>query len=189
MKRAFDLFLATILALPALVVCLVLAPLVWFDTRAAPFFVQTRVGRDAAPFRMVKLRTMRADTRDAASHETPASQITPLGALLRKLKLDELPQLWNVLRGDMSFVGPRPCLPLQESLIAERERRGVYRLRPGITGPSQVDGIDMSQPERLAESDARYLRDWSLGRDIGLIYATAMGRGRGDAALKHNSPS
>lgn len=183
-KRIFDLILATIIVFPAGAVCLVLAPLVWLDTRANPLFIQTRVGQNGALFRILKLRTMRADTADAASHETPASQITKLGAVLRKLKLDEIPQLWNVLAGHMSFVGPRPCLPSQQELVAERESRGVLRLRPGITGPSQIKGIDMSQPKRLADSDARYLDEWSLKKDLYYLYVTTLGGGRGDAVVR-----
>lgn len=182
-KRVFDLVLAMIIVLPAGAACLALAPLVWLDTKAHPLFIQTRVGQNGKLFRIVKLRTMRADTTDAASHETPASQITKLGAILRKLKLDEIPQLWNVLAGHMSFVGPRPCLPSQQDLIAERECRGVLRLKPGITGPSQVRGIDMSQPRRLAESDADYLGKWSIRKDVYFLYATSLGSGRGDAVV------
>jgi len=123
---------------------------------------------------------MYRDTRNAPSHETGASAVTPIGRYLRRLKLDELPQLWNVLVGEMSFVGPRPCLPSQTELIASRRARGLYKIRPGITGVSQVAGIDMSEPERLALHDATYLRDMSLTTDLRLIAATILGSGRGD---------
>lgn len=181
-KRTFDLALALALAVPAMFACGVAALLIWLDDRANPFFVQTRLGRDERPFRLVKLRTMRVGTGDRPSHETMRGSITRTGALLRRTKLDELPQLWNVLRGEMSFVGPRPGLPSQEELADSRRRHGVDRLMPGITGVSQVQGLDMSTPERLAETDATYIRHWTLAGDIRLLIHTAMGGGRGDAA-------
>ena len=183
-KRLFDLVLAFLLALPAVVACTVAALLIWVDDRANPFFVQLRLGRDGRPFRLVKVRTMRVGTGDRPSHETTHGSITRTGALLRRTKLDELPQLWNVLRGEMSFVGPRPGLPSQTTLANERHRHGVDRLSPGITGVSQVQGLDMSTPERLAETDAVYLRKWSLTRDLQLLARTAVGGGRGDAASR-----
>lgn len=182
MKRAFDLMLALAALLPAVLISLLLAIPIWIETRANPLFAQTRVGRHRKPFQLIKLRTMRPDTQHRASHEIGASQITSTGRLLRKTKLDELPQIWNVLAGEMSFVGPRPCLPSQTELIAERERLGVHALRPGITGPAQVVGLDMSTPTRLAIADAAYLGAWSLTRDLQLMLLTAFGGGRGDAA-------
>ncbi len=181
-KRVFDLVLALLLTPPAFVACTIAAFLIWFDDRANPFFIQRRLGRDGRTFRLVKLRTMRVGTGDRPSHETVHGSITRTGALLRRTKLDELPQLWNVLRGEMSFVGPRPGLPSQIVLADERRRHGVDRLLPGITGVSQVQGLDMSTPERLAETDAAYLRRWSLTRDVQLLVRTGMGGGRGDAA-------
>lgn len=184
MKRFFDLTLALALLPACSLLCLVVLPIVYFDTRATPLFVQRRVGRHGSVFHLVKLRTMRADTKHVASHEVGADQITPSGRWLRRLKIDELPQVINVITGTMSFVGPRPCLPSQKELIAERTTRGVLALRPGITGPGQVAGIDMSAPARLAEIDATYLGAWSLRRDLKLLIATATGRGRGDAAAR-----
>jgi len=101
---------------------------------------------------------------------------------LRRTKIDELPQLWNVLIGDMSLVGPRPCLPSQTQLIAERARRGVLALRPGITGVGQLAGLDMSAPVALAEADAAYLARWTLRGDVVMLIQTALGKGGGDAA-------
>jgi O-antigen biosynthesis protein WbqP len=180
MKRALDLTIALLslpLAAPVILACVAAIRL----TSPGPgIFRQTRVGRHERPFTCYKLRTMTVDTHNAPSHETPAAAVTPLGRQLRRLKLDELPQLWNIVRGEMSFVGPRPCLPSQTELIAARRRRGLSALRPGITGVSQVAGIDMSDPERLAQSDAAYLDTMSLGADIRLILATALGAGRGD---------
>ncbi|MFL0415839.1 sugar transferase [Sphingomonas sp. 179-A 2A2 NHS] len=180
-KRLFDLTLTMLLAVPATLACVVAAFLIWLDDRANPFFVQLRLGRDGRPFRLVKLRTMRIGTGDRPSHETGRHHITRVGAFLRRTKLDELPQLWNVLHGDMSFVGPRPGLPSQTALAESRRRHGVDQLTPGITGVSQVRGLDMSTPEQLAETDAAYLTDWSVLRDIRLLIRTAVGGGRGDA--------
>jgi O-antigen biosynthesis protein WbqP len=181
MKRLLDLTLALLLAVPALLLCLLLAPLIALDCRASPLFVQTRVGRGGQPFAMVKLRTMAADTAHVASHDAPATAITRSGAWLRRLKIDELPQLINVLSGAMSFVGPRPSLPTQTALIEARRANGVLALRPGITGPAQVAGIDMRDPDVLARADAAYLAPWSLMRDVRLLIRTATGAGSGDA--------
>jgi lipopolysaccharide/colanic/teichoic acid biosynthesis glycosyltransferase len=182
MKRLFDLLLALAILPPAILLSALLALPIWIETRANPLFAQARVGRGQQPFTLVKLRTMRPDTLHRASHEVGAAQITRTGQLLRRTKLDELPQIWNVLTGAMSFVGPRPCLPSQHELIAERERLGVHALRPGITGPAQVAGIDMSTPARLAQADAVYLNGWSLTGDLRLLMQTVLGGGRGDAA-------
>ena len=133
----------------------------WLDTRS-PLFRQERVGRNQRPFTLVKFRTMRPNTASVASHLADASAITPFGRFLRRTKLDELPQLWNVLRGDMSLVGARPCLFNQQDLIAERAARGVFDARPGITGLAQIQGIDMSTPELLAKTDAEMLRQMKL---------------------------
>ncbi len=103
---------------------------------------------------------------------------------MRRTKVDELPQIWSVIRGDMSFVGPRPCLPSQTELVRERQSLGVFDVLPGITGPAQLAGIDMSMPTRLAEMDAAYARNVSLWNDVTLIFATALGRGSGDAVGK-----
>lgn len=180
MKRVFDIAASLAGLILAGWLILLLAFLVRRESAGQGIFAQTRVGQDGREFTLYKLRTMASGTVSAASHETPASAVTPLGRRLRSWKLDELPQLWNVLRGEMSFVGPRPCLPTQTLLIAEREKRGVHALRPGITGLAQVAGVDMSDPERLAELDARYLTERSFFGDLRLIARTLAGSGRGD---------
>ncbi|GGE00782.1 sugar transferase [Aureimonas endophytica] len=155
----------------------------WMIRRETPgpgIFRQERVGRNRVPFTCLKLRTMAAGTVSAATHDTPASAVTPLGEKLRRTKLDELPQLWNVLKGEMSLVGPRPSLPIQTELVAARSRRGVFALRPGITGLAQIEGVDMSTPERLAERDAHYLATRSFLGDLRIILATVFGAGQGD---------
>jgi O-antigen biosynthesis protein WbqP len=148
----------------------------------SPLFRQQRVGRGQKPFTLVKFRTMRPDTESVASHLADASAITEFGAFLRRTKLDELPQLWNVLTGDMSLVGPRPCLVNQFDLIRERASRGVFNVRPGITGLAQLSGVDMSTPEQLAETDAKMLADLSISSYLKYVILTAIGKGCGDAA-------
>lgn len=177
--RLLDMFFALcglILGLPLLLIIYVLGLL---DT-GSPLFWQERVGRHKKPFTLVKFRTMKKDTASVASHLASPASITRLGAFLRKTKLDELPQLWNVLKGEMSLVGPRPNLFNQSELIAERETLGVYEVRPGITGLAQVNEIDMSTPELLAQTDARMIRDMSLVNYFKLIMQTVTGKGSGD---------
>lgn len=155
----------------------------FFDT-GSPIFAQTRVGRNKQPFTLYKLRTMSTNTQSAASHLVGDSSITEYGGFLRRTKLDELPQLWNVLKGDMSLVGPRPGLFNQLELTEAREKLGVYKVRPGITGLAQVSGIDMSTPERLAKTDAKMIAEMSLANYFRLILATVSGQGQGDAASR-----
>lgn len=150
-----------------------------FDA-GSPLFRQERVGRDQRPFTLVKFRTMRPDTASVASHLADASAITPLGAFLRRSKLDELPQLWNVLKGEMSLVGPRPCLFNQTELIGERVARKIFRARPGITGLAQVNNIDMSTPKLLAETEARMLKELNVSAYCKYIFMTVGGKGSGD---------
>jgi len=146
----------------------------------SPIFRQQRVGRNQKPFTLVKFRTMKKDTASVASHLASANAITPFGHFLRRTKLDELPQLWNVLKGEMSLVGPRPCLFNQEELIDERESRGVLSARPGITGLAQVNDIDMSTPRLLAETDQKMLKNLTVGAYFKYIFMTVAGKGAGD---------
>jgi O-antigen biosynthesis protein WbqP len=177
--RFLDIVLSVIGLAVAAPLMLVLLLLGWWDTRS-PLFRQERVGWHQRNFTLVKFRTMRLDTASVATHLAEASAVTPFGRFLRRTKLDELPQLWNVLRGEMSLVGPRPCLPNQDELIAERQRRGVFEVRPGITGLAQVNGIDMSDPERLAEVDERMIRTLTLTDYFRYLLLTVTGNGAGD---------
>ncbi|WP_045448479.1 sugar transferase [Tepidicaulis marinus] len=184
MKRLFDILASAagiVVAGPLLLICMIL---IRRDSPGPALFRQVRVGRNEVPFVLLKLRTMFSDTRECPSHEVSFSAVTPLGRKLRAWKIDELPQLWNVLRGDMSIVGPRPCLPSQTELIEARRARGVNELRPGVTGISQVQGIDMSDPKKLAEVDALYIEQSGLLCDLRLILATLIGAGRGDRVRK-----
>lgn len=181
-KRLFDVAVALMLVPFAGVIIAVSAIVIRIDSPGNPIFVQSRLGRHQRPFRCYKLRTMFRDTRNAASHLVGTSQITRVGQFLRATKIDELPQLLNVLTGDMSFVGPRPGLPEQKDLTDARSREGVFEATPGITGLAQVSGIDMSEPDRLAKVDRIYIETRTLLKDIRLMLQTATGSGQGDAA-------
>ncbi len=150
-----------------------------FDT-GSPLFIQERVGRGKEPFKLFKFRTMSKDTASVASHLASSSSITKFGVFLRRTKLDELPQLWNVLIGKMSLVGPRPNLFNQEELIRERDSLGVYDVRPGITGLAQVNEIDMSTPALLAKTDKEMIDSLSVGSYFKYILASVFGKGSGD---------
>ena len=165
-----------VIGFPVLAVLYVLG---LFDT-GSPLFRQERVGRNKKPFTLVKFRTMKVETASVASHLASTTSITKFGHLLRRTKLDELPQLWNVLKGEMSLVGPRPCLFNQEELISEREQRGVLAARPGITGLAQVNDIDMSTPKLLAETDQKMLENLTVGAYFKYIFMTVAGKGTGD---------
>jgi len=183
MIRFLDLlfsFLGIVVLSPLILILLLVGTL---DT-GSPIFRQERLGRNRRPFFLLKFRSMRRSTPSVATHLVQADAITTWGSFLRKTKLDELPQLFNVLMGDMSLVGPRPNLPNQEKLIHERERRGVYRVRPGITGLAQIQKIDMSDPERLAETDARMIQQLNVIRYGYYILMTLTGQGFGDRVRK-----
>lgn len=152
----------------------------YFDT-GSPLFVQERIGKDQKAFKLIKFRTMKVKTESVASHLVDNTSITKLGKILRKTKLDELPQLVNVLKGEMSLVGPRPNLFNQEDLIKARADQGVYDVLPGITGLAQLSGVDMSTPERLAKIDKEMIDSLSLKKYFSYIIGTALGKGSGDA--------
>ncbi|MDX8423346.1 sugar transferase [Vibrio parahaemolyticus] len=151
-----------------------------FDT-GSPIFVQERVGRNKKPFKLIKFRTMSVETKSVASHLASNASITKLGGFLRKTKIDELPQLINVLKGEMSLVGPRPNLFNQQELIIERDALGIYEVLPGITGLAQVQNIDMSTPALLAKTDKRMIDTLTLKDYFKYIIMTATGSGAGDA--------
>ena len=179
MIRFFDFIFALLGLVLGLPIFIVLTFIGLFDT-GSPIYCQVRVGCGKRPFTLVKFRTMKVDTASVASHLASSASITPFGHFLRKTKLDELPQLWNVLKGEMSLVGPRPGLFNQEDLIEARERFGVFEVLPGITGLSQVNEIDMSTPELLAESDAKMIAEMSLSNYFKYIFQTVTGKGAGD---------
>ena len=179
MIRFFD-FLFSFIGLVILwPVGLILYIIGLFDT-GKPVFVQERVGKNKKPFNLYKFRTMKVDTKSVATHLSNQSSITKFGGFLRKSKLDELPQLINVMKGDMSLVGPRPNLFNQTELIEERDKRGVYDVTPGITGLAQINEIDMSTPRKLAEVDAEMIGSLTVRDYFRYIFATVGGKGQGD---------
>lgn len=179
MIRLLDILFALLGLLVSLPILLLLVVIGFFDT-GAPIFMQQRVGKYGANFTLIKFRTMKRDTADVASHLASASSVTRFGSFLRKTKLDELPQLWNVLKGDMSLVGPRPGLPNQLELTAARQEHDVYSVRPGITGLAQINHIDMSTPKKLAEVDGQMIATMSISNYCKYILLTLLGKGSGD---------
>lgn len=183
MTRLFDIifsFFGLLILSPILFLLIIIG---YFDT-GSPIFRQERVGKGMKPFRLMKFRSMNINAPSVATHLASTSSITPFGSFLRKSKLDELPQLWNVLMGDMSLVGPRPNLFNQEELIEERDARGVYSIRPGITGLAQINKIDMSTPKLLAETDAEMVQSFSIIKYFYYILVTVLGKGSGDRVVR-----
>jgi lipopolysaccharide/colanic/teichoic acid biosynthesis glycosyltransferase len=183
MIRIFDFlfsFFGLLFLWPILVILYIIG---LFDT-GSPIFVQERVGRYKKPFKLIKFRTMHVNTKSVATHLSNQASVTKFGSFLRKSKLDELPQLINVLTGDMSLVGPRPNLFNQTELIEERDKRGVYNVVPGITGLSQINEIDMSTPVELAIKDAEMIQNLTVSDYFKYILATVSGKGQGDRIQK-----
>lgn len=178
--RMFDILAGIVGGLSVLPVILILGLLIRRDSPGPALFRQVRLGRHERPFVCLKLRTMAEGTVSMGTHEVSGSAVTSIGRTLRRLKLDELPQLWNVAVGEMSLVGPRPGLPNQLELAQQRRLRGIFNTRPGVTGPGQVNDIDMSTPVELAEMDATYASRPNLRLYFGYIIATVLGRGQGD---------
>ena len=179
MIRFFDIMLSMFGLVFLLPLIIVIWLLCWLDNQA-PIFCQERLGRYQKPFVLVKFRTMHPKTESVVTHLVDMSAVTIFGRFLRRTKLDELPQLWNVLSGDMSLVGPRPGLSTQYELTLTREKRGVFSVRPGITGLAQISKIDMSTPELLARTDAQMIAEMSVCSYFKYIFFTLIGNGFGD---------
>jgi O-antigen biosynthesis protein WbqP len=174
MKRLFDLSLALVVCTLFLPLIALVAFLVGLTSKGPALYWSDRVGSNNRIFKMPKFRSMRVGTPVVATHllGNPQAHLTPIGSFLRKSSLDELPQLWSVLRGDMSFVGPRPALFNQQDLIALRTTRGVHLLTPGITGWAQVNGRDELPIEQKVALDAEYLQSKSFGFDMKILWMT-----------------
>jgi O-antigen biosynthesis protein WbqP len=174
MKRIFDLLLAALLACFLLVPVLLVAVLVRLTSKGPALYWSDRVGCNNTIFKMPKFRSMRVGTPAVATHllGNPKAHMTPIGSFLRKSSLDELPQLWSILAGDMSFVGPRPALFNQHDLIALRSQQGVHALVPGLTGWAQVNGRDELPIAQKVELDAEYRHRQSLCFDIRILWLT-----------------
>jgi O-antigen biosynthesis protein WbqP len=180
MIRLIDFFAAFFGLLLLWPILLIVTIIGIFDT-GSPIFIQSRVGKDQKAFKLIKFRTMSVETKSVASHLARNASITKLGSFLRKTKIDELPQLINVLKGEMSLVGPRPNLFNQEELIKERDTLGVYGVLPGVTGLAQVQNIDMSTPKLLAETDKHMIDTLNIRNYFKYILMTVTGSGSGDA--------
>ena len=181
--RFFDIlfsFFGLLFLSPMILVILIIG---LFDT-GSPLFCQERVGVNKKPFNLYKFRSMHVNTQAVATHLVQVSAITKWGSFLRKSKLDELPQLFSVFIGEMSFVGPRPNLFNQIELIDERTKRGVYSIRPGITGLAQINKIDMSTPQLLAKTDAIMIDHLNVWYYFKYFFLTLFGRGFGDRVRK-----
>ena len=179
MKRMLDVAAGAFLLLVLWPILLLVALAIRLESNGPAIFRQVRIGKNGREFTCYKFRTMFTGTADLPTHQVAASAVTPLGNYLRRFKIDELPQLFNVISGSMSLVGPRPCLPSQVDLVEARRRLGGLTVLPGITGLAQIRGIDMSEPQRLAEVDAEYIRSQSFAGDLKLIWSTLRGHGLG----------
>ena len=176
-KRVFDLSLAGVMGLFMVPVIAIIAIIVKVTSPGPVLYWSERIGRNNCIFRMPKFRTMRVDTPAVATHllSDPASYLTSMGSFFRKTSLDELPQLWSILKGDMSFVGPRPALFNQDDLVALRTECGVHELIPGLTGWAQVNGRDDLPISEKVRLDAEYLKWQSLGFDLKILWMTLLG--------------
>jgi O-antigen biosynthesis protein WbqP len=176
MKRLFDLILALVAIVVFLPVMVGVAILVRVTSPGPTMYCSERIGRGNQIFSMPKFRSMRTDTPAVATHllENPDQWLTPVGSFLRKSSLDELPQLWSILKGDMSFVGPRPALFNQDDLIALRTKHGVHKLVPGLTGWAQVNGRDELPILQKVQFDVEYLQRRSLAFDLKILWLTAV---------------
>lgn len=161
MIRFFD-FSFSLLGLIILLPLMILLWILGQYTNGSPIFKQKRIGYNQKLFLLIKFRSMKLNTQNIATHLVNQSMITPFGFFLRRTKLDEIPQLFNVLLGDMSLVGPRPCLLNQIKLIKERKKRGIFKVKPGITGLAQISGINMETPTLLAKTDLKMIKNMNL---------------------------
>ena len=177
--RGYDIIISTLILICLSPLFVLIFFICFFELRN-PIFVQKRVGIHQKPFKLLKFRTMKLNTPSKASHLIDENSVTRFGKIIRLLKLDELPQLLNVLNGDMSLVGPRPSLFNQFELIKWREKYNLYNFKPGITGLSQINGIDMSNPKKLAESDYLMISKINQLNYFKYLLLTFFGKGRGD---------
>ena len=171
MIRIFD-FLFSLIGLIFLFPLMVIVFFISLFDNGSPLFIQSRVGYNLKSFSLIKFRTMPMGVRSAGTHLMKNVKLSFFGFFLRRTKLDEIPQLLNVLLGDMSLVGPRPCLFNQRKLITERKKRGVFKVRPGITGLAAINGIDMKTPTLLAKTDKKMIKNMSLFNYFYYIFKT-----------------
>lgn len=180
--RVLDIFISSGILLVTMPLLILIFFILLYESRR-PFFVQRRLGINESEFRIIKFRTMITSTADKPTHLVSGFAVTVVGRLLRRTKLDELPQLVNVLKGEMSLVGPRPCLPNQHDVITERRVRRVFEVLPGVTGLAQIKGVDMSNPVSLASLDSELIQNLDLNHYLKYLLLTATGKGFGDKIL------
>ena len=183
-KKSTDVIFCISIILLLSWLIIIVSILIKITSKGPILFMQKRVGKNKKVFTCYKFRTMYANTPELPSHHTFDSQVTNIGRLLRLIKIDELPQIINILRGEMTLIGPRPCLETQNELILERNNRGIYDILPGISGLAQINNIDMSNPLELAKTDERYLHLRGVMLDITLMIKTIIGKGSGDRTRK-----
>ena len=171
MIRIFD-FLFSLIGLIFLFPLMVIVFFISLFDNGSPLFIQKRVGQKLKSFSLIKFRTMPIGVRSAGTHLIKNIKLSSFEYFLRRTKIDEIPQLFNVLKGDMSLVGPRPCLFNQKKLISERKKRGVFEVRPGITGLAQISGINMKTPRLLAKTDQKMIENMSLYNYLYYIFKT-----------------
>lgn len=175
-KRFFDIIFSALMLLGLSPFFLIIMVIVAIDTKGTPFFTQLRMGQNGKPFKIYKFRSMNVNApANVATHklENPDQYISKIGNLIRKTSVDELPQLFNVLKGDMSFIGPRPVVLAEEDLISLRHQNGADRVRPGITGLAQIRGRDTVIIVEKAAHDAEYANTYSLALDLKILFITA----------------
>ena len=158
LKRLIDLIVSIISLIVLIPIFIPIIVLLRLSDEGEVFYFQKRIGLNLRSFKLVKFRTMKVNTLSSGTHLVDPSNITHFGYFLRKYKLDELLQLWNVFIGDMSLVGPRPCLFNQKRLISERKKKGVFKVKPGITGLAQISGITMKTPKLLSTTDRKMIK-------------------------------
>ncbi|GAB1258020.1 sugar transferase [Aurantivibrio plasticivorans] len=184
--RLFDIFLSVLGLSVTAPIILIITIIGTVDT-GSPIFLQKRLGKNKKIFTLIKFRTMHRDTASIATHLASSTSVTKFGGFLRRTKLDELPQLINVLLGNMSLVGPRPGLPNQVDLTQYRDEFDIFKVRPGITGLGQIMQVDMSTPRKLARYDSVMITRMSVTLYISLIFSTMLGKGSGDKIQKNKA--
>ena len=182
--RIIDLFLSIFVLLISSPLLLIIFFLLYLDN-SSPLFFQERMGKNMKKFTLIKFRTMLIDTQECPTHLVDYSKITALGNVIRKTKIDEIPQFLNVIKGEMSIVGPRPCLVTQKELIKERRRLNIHKVTPGITGLAQIKGIDMSDPKLLTEVEYRMIKSFTIKNYFYYFFKTLIWSGFGDKAIKN----
>ena len=183
-KKSIDIFFSLLILIFFCWLILIISLLIKISSNGSIIFAHERVGKNNVIFNCYKFRTMKLNTKVAATHKVSSEQVTFIGKILRKTKLDEIPQVINVLKGDMSFIGPRPCLPLLKDIVKLREKYKINTILPGITGLAQVNGIDMSNPNKLIKTELQYFKLRSILSEIKIIILTLLGRGSGDKIIK-----